>query len=143
MRKHFFLTALGLGFSAMASRPARAFDDGLIRLHVPFEFHIAKTTFPSGDYVIRSVPGPNPTVLEIRQDDGKAAMFFMTERGAASPGTDTTRLVFDQYGEEKFLHAILVAGTDGNVLEVSSQESRAALAAARAANGEVAPTTGE
>lgn len=143
MRKHFLVTALGLGFSALASRPAHAFDDGLIRVHVPFEFHIAKTTFPSGDYVIRAAPGPDPTVLEIRQDDGKAAMFFMTERGETSPSTDTTRLVFDDVGQEKFLHAILVPGADGNVLEVSAQEKRAAVAAARAANGEAAPTTGE
>ena len=140
MQKAFVTTALGLLVSAMASRRALAISDELVQAHIPFSFHIANTTLPPGDYVIKSTQGMDRSLLEIRKDDGQAVMFFLTDPADASTRVDTARLVFDQYGQERFLHAILIPGDTGNQLRVSTQESEAALATARAAAGKAVQT---
>jgi hypothetical protein len=139
MQKAFVTTALGLLFNALASRPALAIGDELVRAHIPFEFHIAKTTLPPGDYRIQSAQDTDRAMLEIRNDDGRVGVFFLTEGADTSKRVDAARLVFDQIGQERFLHAILVPGDAGYELRVSAEESQAALAAARAtAEGEKA-----
>lgn len=124
----------------MASRRALAISDELIRAHIPFSFHIANNTLPPGDYVIKSPEGMDRALLEIRKDDGQAAMFFLTETTDESTRVDTARLVFDQYGQERFLHEILVPGDTGSQLRVSTRETEAALASARAAAGKAVQT---
>lgn len=133
MQKAFITTTLGLLFSALASRPSFAIGDELVKAHIPFSFHIANTTLPAGDYVIRATEDTDPNLLEIRKDDGGAEMFFLTLSANGSTKVDEPRLVFDQRGEEKFLRQILLPGGMGNELTVSAEETRAALAAARAA----------
>jgi hypothetical protein len=140
MRKAFVTTALGLLLSAMASRRALAISDELVRASIPFSFHIANTTLPPGDYVIKSTEGMDRSLMEIRKDDGQAVMFFLTEPADTTTRVDTARLVFDRYGEERFLRAILIPGDTGNQLRVSAQENEAALAMARAEAGKAVQT---
>ena len=135
MRKSLLAAALALLFSAVASRPALAMGDETIRVHVSFPFHVGNSTLPPGDYVIKSAQGIDPALLEIWRDDGSTGMFFLTESVDPDPGSQTSRLVFDQVGEDKFLRAILAPGQAGHRLVVSTSESQAALAAARAASG--------
>jgi len=133
MQKGFVTTALGLIVSALATRPALAIGDELVQVHVPFEFHIAKTTLPPGDYLIRTTEDTDPNLLEIRKDDGRVTMFFLTLSAGTNTRVDKPRLVFDQLGQERFLRSILIPGGTGNELTVSTEETHALLAAARAA----------
>ncbi len=143
MRKSLLAAALALLFSAVASRPALAMGDETIRAHVSFPFHVGNRTLPPGDYVIKSAQGIDPALLEIWRDDGSAGMFFLTESAEPDPGSQSAHLVFDQVGQERFLRAILVPGQTGHRLVVSTSESQAALAAARAASGPAQPPSGD
>jgi hypothetical protein len=140
MRKAFVITASSLLLSAMAGRPVFAIGDELIRAHIPFPFHVANSALPPGDYVIQSAHGMDRGLLEIRKDDGRAVLLFLTESADPSTRVDNARLVFDQYGQERFLHEILVPGDTGSQLRVSTQETEAALATARAAAGKAVQT---
>lgn len=142
MQKGFVTATLGLFFGTLASRPALALGDELVKAHIPFEFHIAKTTLPPGDYLVRTTEDTDPDLLEIRKDDGKVHMFFLTLSGGSNTKVDKPRLVFDECGQEKFLRSILIPGGMGNELTVSTEETQAVLAAARAA-AKTAPETGE
>jgi hypothetical protein len=139
MQKGFVTVALGLIFSAFASRPALALGDELVQAHIPFAFHIAKTTLPPGDYLIRTSEDMDRDLLEIRKDDGRVNVFFLTLTTESSTKVAKPELVFDQLGQERFLRSILIPGGSGNQLTVSAEETQAALAAARAAS-KTAPT---
>ncbi len=135
MRKSLLAAALALLFGAVASRPALAMGDETIRAHVSFPFHVLDRALPPGDYVIKSAEGIDPALYKIWRADGNTAMFFLTEGGEADRGSQDAHLVFDQVGGETFLRKIVVPGETGRELMVSSAESQAALAAARAASG--------
>ncbi len=135
MRKSLIPAALTLLFGATTSPPAFAFGDETLRAHIPFPFHVLNSTLPGGDYVIKSTQGIDPALFEIKSADGRRVMFFLTECGEPDPsGSETTHLVFDQVGEERFLRKVVISGETGRLLMVSSTESRAEGAAARAAS---------
>ncbi len=134
MRKSLLAGALTLLFGAVASRRALAMGDETIRVHVSFPFHVVNSTLPPGDYVIKSAEGIDPALFEIWSADGKTAMFFLTEGAEPDRGSQDAHLVFDQVGQERFLRKVVVPGETGRQLMVSSAESQAELAAARAAS---------
>jgi hypothetical protein len=142
MRNSLLAGALALLFSAVASRPALAMGDETIRVHVSFPFHVMNSTLPPGDYVIKSAGGIDPALFEIWSADGNTAMFFLTESADPDQGSQDAHLVFDQVGQERFLRALVVPGQTGHRLVVSTSESQAALAAARAASGPAQPPSG-
>jgi hypothetical protein len=140
MRKSLIPAALTLLFGAAASHPAFAFDNETLRARISFPFHVLNRTLPPGDYVIKSAQGMDPALFEIWSADGKTSMFFLTEGGETDLAhSQTTHLVFDQVGQERFLREVVVAGETGRQLLVSSAESQAEGAAARAASATAQP----
>ena len=134
MRKSLLAVAVALLFSAVASHSAFAFADETLRVHVSFPFHVLNSTLPPGDYVIKSAQGIDPALYEVWSADGRTAMFFLTEGAEPDRGSQDAHLVFDQVGQERFLRKVVVPGETGRELMVSSAESQAELAAARAAS---------
>jgi hypothetical protein len=144
MRKSLIPAALTLLVGAAASRPAFAFDNETLRAHISFPFHVLDSTLPPGDYVIKSAQGMDPALFEIWSTDGKNGMFFLTESGEPDrTGSESTHLVFDRIGQEVFLREVVVPGETGRRLAVSSAESRAEVAAARAPSATAQPRSAD
>jgi hypothetical protein len=144
MRKSLIPAALTLLVGAAASRPAFAFDNETLRSHISFPFHVLDSTLPPGDYVIKSTQGMDPALFEIWSTDGKNGMFFLTESGEPDlTGSESTHLVFDRIGQEVFLREVVIPGETGRRLAVSSAESRAEVAAARAPSATAQPRSAD
>jgi hypothetical protein len=131
MRIRTLVTTLGLGLVLGAgARPAHAFSDEVIKAHIPFAFHVYGIALPAGDYVIRQADMLSPGLLLIQKTDDSASTFFLTENAVPKPAIGHSELVFDRYGQERFLHAIWVPGDDaGARLMPSSWEIQAARSA--------------
>src|SRR5260370_7370942 len=125
MRKCRISVALSLLFGAAARRPAFAFGDETLRVHISFPFHVVDSTLPPGDYVIKSAQGIDPALFEIWSADGKNGVFFLTESPEPDQaGSESTHLVFDQIGQERFLRPIVVLGGTGRPLLCPSPAAR-------------------
>ena len=143
MRKS-LIAASVLLLGAVAVRPALAYSEETVRAHISFPFHVLNSTLPPGDYVIKSAEGLDPALFEIWSADGRSGMFFLTESGDPDlRGTVSTHLVFDQAGQERFLREIVIPGETSRRLTLSSSESLAQVAAARAASGAASPRSGD
>jgi hypothetical protein len=118
------VTASGLGLLlAAGARPAHALtDQDVLKAHVPFAFHVYETTLPAGNYVIRQADMLSPGLLQIRKDDDSASAFFLVEGATPRQPLGKAELVFDRYGETRFLHAIWVPDETGAKLLPSHSE---------------------
>src|SRR5260370_30331360 len=133
MGKKLIPAALIVLFGAAAPLHAVAFGDETLRVHISFPFHVVDSTLPPGDYVIKSAQGIDPALFEIWSADGKNGVFFLTEsREPDQAGSESTHLVFDQIGQERFLRTIVVLGEPGRQLLGSAARSRGELEEARA-----------
>ncbi len=78
-----------------------------VKVNVPFSFTIHNTTLPAGKYTISSELR-DPATLIIRDERNKPQVIFtgMDDPGAS---TQTSGLVFHQYGDQYFLSEIRFA----------------------------------
>ena len=133
MRKHVCvsLLALSLLVSLAAGAPASARSVGAMRAQVPFDFHIGNTLVPAGKYTVRSLSGDETT---LRIDDGRHGANINTNWSQDS-GSDKgrARLVFNKYGDQYFLAAVMGSDNTGRRLPTSKRERslRKELQAAR------------
>lgn len=125
------VAAFGL-FLMAAALPARALTNEVVRANIPFAFHVRNTALPPGEYVIQPAGGTNRALLLLRRNDGSHPMFLLTTTTTPKTESTTAHLIFNRYGQERFLHAIFVPGDGGNVFLGSATESQAARRAASA-----------
>lgn len=144
MKRVLSLVALGLGLAAVPSRPALAMPPQTLLAHIPFAFSVQDETLPPGDYRIQQLGDLDPDLLEVRSVDGRHTAIVFSEEGRAEPRTGKPTLVFDRYGQMKFLHAIDVPSETGATFEPTRSEIQAARAvacehAAHASAGKTGP----
>jgi hypothetical protein len=120
--------ALGLGLAAFFASPALAMAPERLVVHVPFAFSVADETLPAGDYSIRPLSDVDREVLEIRSTDGRIGVLVGSEDGQPASRTSKPELVFDHFGNQKFLHAIRLPEHTGAVLTASESELQAVRA---------------
>ena len=100
--------------------------------HVPFAFEVGDSTLPPGEYTLRQIDDLDPNVLELRsRDGGRALLFFVNDTGTRAAAAVPPELVFDRYGEKRFLRAVRLEDGARELVAASPDE----LAAARAAAG--------
>jgi len=87
----------------MASAVAQS---GTIKANVPFDFTIAKQTFPAGEYTV-TVSG---MTLQLAPLDGSSSV-RVPRFTAAYKNNVTPRLVFHRYGSRSFLSQVWTADT--------------------------------
>ena len=109
------VAAFGL-FLMAAALPAHALTVEAVHANIPFAFHVRNTALPPGDYEIRPAGGTDSALLLLRKNDGSHAVFFLTTSTTPKTESPTAHLVFNRYGQKRFLHAIFVPGDGGNVL---------------------------
>jgi len=125
------VAAFGL-FLMAAALPAHALTNEVVHANIPFAFHVCNTALPPGDYVIRPAGDTDAALLLLRRSDGSHPVFLLTTITTPKTESATAHLVFNRYGQERFLHAIFVPGGGGNVLLGSATESQAARGVASA-----------
>jgi hypothetical protein len=97
----------------------------VIRVDVPFGFHVGDKEFPAGEYTVNGNSAPG--VLLIRSSDYKRAQFFLTQSEMARNSNVQTSLVFRRYGEDYFLSSVWVSGSGtGRYLPPGKQEKEMA-----------------
>lgn len=84
-----------------------------LKVKIPFEFHVGKTTLPPGDYTI-NVVNVDSNLIEIRNDDGHSAILVQTMYAEPSI-TKTSELLFDHAGEDYYLEKIFDRSGDSSV----------------------------
>lgn len=123
------------------SSPARAqFEGHTMAVNVPFGFELGSKHLPPGRYIITR---PLTDLLEIRSGS-QAAMILMHDGQSYKP-TNTSKVVFDRYGDHYFLRQIWFAPQDNTYMEcpeskAEKQAKRSELASAtkKASNVEIA-----
>jgi hypothetical protein len=132
MQRALYAVALGLGLAAVSSSPALAFPPETVVANIPFAFSVDNETLPPGEYQINPVSDLDRQVLEVRSTDGRHAVLVFTQDGSTARSTAAPRLIFDSYGQMKFLHAIRLPDETAAVLQASRSEVEAARDAALA-----------
>jgi hypothetical protein len=113
------LLLVGPVVSARAAGLAGETLDG----HIPFAFEVRGTLMPAGDYVVRGADDVQPNLLEIRSTDGhRAAFFFVEDAGTRSASAIQPRLVFDRFGQKRFLRSLRLGDGDRESLPTSTDE---------------------
>jgi hypothetical protein len=114
--------ALLLAGPAMAARAAGLAGETLDG-HIPFAFEVRGTMMPAGNYVIRGADDVQPSLLEIRSTDGQhAAFFFVEDNGSRSTNPIQPKLVFDRFGQKRFLRSLRLGDGDRESLPTSTDE---------------------
>jgi hypothetical protein len=104
--------ALALLTTLWIAGPARA-DEGeaLLEVHVPFSFVVENTTLPAGDYLVRELEATPARELEISSRDGAHRVLFLTESVNNTDPAAKSEVVFNEYGNRKFLAQVWTAGS--------------------------------
>jgi hypothetical protein len=90
---------------------------------IPFAFEVRGVHMPAGDYVVRGTDDVQPNLLEIRSTDGQHAAFFFVEDGGTRSTTPIQpKLVFDRFGQNRFLRSLRLGDGDRESLPASTDE---------------------
>jgi hypothetical protein len=119
MKRDGFVVATFLGLLLVhAVAPAYA---QAIKVEIPFDFVAAKATLPAGEY--RVDPNqPTQGMLRLVSSKGSAAICFTQGIESAQP-SNSTKLVFNRYGNHYFLSQVWSVGNNlGRVLPPSQAE---------------------
>jgi hypothetical protein len=130
MRHPLFVAVFGLALSTVAAGSAHALTTQVVKAHIPFAFHVENAVLPAGNYVLRSLD--EPSLLLIRNEKTGASALTLTYDGRLDAQRVQPRIKFDRYGNQRFLHAILVPGIAADDIPVTAAEDRVAVSVARA-----------
>jgi hypothetical protein len=115
-----------LGGAAVSARASELVGVTL-KAHIPFAFEVRGVRMPAGDYTIRRAEDLEPNLLVIRSAQGHpAAFFFVDDVGMQLKWANHPVLVFDRYGQTRFLHSVRLEDGDRERLPVTSDEVLAA-----------------
>ncbi len=103
MRKHAYTAIAMLVLLGCLAVSASAQCSGLrSRVNIPFQFNVAKTTLPAGEYAI-TCQNRGPNLLAIRSLDRKAGARSVALLSISGKTKDHGYLVFRRYGSQYFL----------------------------------------
>src|SRR5271169_3319962 len=97
-----------------------------LSVNIPFAFQAGDRTMPAGEYRVESALGDTRNVQRLHQVDGDATMVFLTLPVEARNGHSEPKLVFNCYGETKFLSQIWTGDREGRELFKSNHEKQVA-----------------
>ncbi|HEV7798237.1 MAG TPA: hypothetical protein VGO73_08785 [Pyrinomonadaceae bacterium] len=133
MRKYFVLALAVLGLAIAAGvQSASGQIETQMKVNIPFPFSVENTTLPPGNYTITRVDKSDPTILELRSDDGKTAVIFKGISAQSTSTPDKSVLVFKKYGDQEILSQIFEQGNPNGIeLPKSRPEERAGKGGAK------------
>jgi|GEM_PF-347918 len=99
-------------FGLISAATANAQVDGLIRVHIPFDFIVSEQTLPSGDYIVERGMTIDPNVLLISSADRKTNVYVGAESAYRLKTPADTFLSFDEVDNKYFLREVWRTGQD-------------------------------
>jgi hypothetical protein len=126
MTKRSFATLGTLALLAAAS----AFGQQRIRVDIPFEFHLAGTVLPAGQYEVNVGAHNMQSLVSLDCSECRASANATTFGiGGGADALTQGRLVFNKYGETYFLSQVWSPGySQGRALNKSKTENEIARA---------------
>ena len=114
---------VAIAMTMVGSAQAQSLADP-IKVNIPFDFQVADTKLPAGEYYVRRLPSSSSdSVVMIKNvQDGQTAVRLTIAVQRSDPKNKGT-LVFHRYGEQYFLFQVWPAGGEtGRVLPQSRSE---------------------
>jgi hypothetical protein len=109
--------ALALSMMLLLGLLPAAAADLKLTADIPFAFEVAGKVLPAGAYNLYEV---NPNAMVIREVDARHSAICLVNHGAA-PKSKDARLVFNRYGDQVFLSAIMREGTASTVIKSKAE----------------------
>jgi hypothetical protein len=106
-----------------------------LRANIPFDFTVGNTWMPAGEYTITS---PTQDVLALKSG-GHIALVVSTQ--SYDESNSGSKLVFDKYGDQYFLHEVLCPNLVSLNLQIAP--SKAEKKARERANEAKGPVSGD
>ncbi|HEY1985520.1 MAG TPA: hypothetical protein VGG85_08925 [Terracidiphilus sp.] len=100
--KHFPAVAL-LVLAAVSAVPGALAQEHTLKANIPFNFTVGETSLPAGEYRLSA---PAAGLVRIHSEDGLLTATVATVKGF-NETKGSSKLVFDRYGSQYFLHRIL------------------------------------
>jgi hypothetical protein len=126
MKTKLYLLTAALVLSVVATGTSYA-QQYPLSVEIPFAFQAGDHTLPAGRYLVESAVNGTQAIQRLRQVDGNAVMTVMTIPVEARNGHAEPALVFNCYGETKFLSQIWTGNNEGKQLPKSNREKHAAI----------------
>jgi hypothetical protein len=126
MKPKLYVLAAALVLSIVAAGASYAQQYSL-SVEIPFAFQAGDHTLPAGKYLVESAVSGTQAIQRLRQVDGNVVMTVMTMPVGARNGYSEPKLVFNCYGQAKFLSQIWTGNSEGLQLFKSNREKRAAI----------------
>jgi hypothetical protein len=120
--------------ASVATTGANA-QEPTLKANIPFDFTVGNTSMPAGEYTITS---PFEEVLLLRSGGHSASIVTSKDYAESESGS---KLVFDRYGNQYFLHEVLCPKVTSLNLEVAA--SKAEKSARQHATEAKLPNSGE
>ena len=92
-------------------------QQSVIKANIPFDFTVGDTWMPAGEYTITS---PFEEVLLLRSGGHSASIVTSKDYAESESGS---KLVFDRYGNQYFLHEVLCPKVTSLNLEVAASKA--------------------
>ena len=98
------ISAIGLlTIASMATCTGAIGQQSVIKANIPFDFTVGNTWMPAGEYTLSS---PLRQIVQLRSADlAKTATIVSSQSFHES--SSGSKLVFDKYGDQYFLHRVL------------------------------------
>jgi hypothetical protein len=120
MKRHAFATAAFLGLLLMPAL-APLYAESL-RFEVPFDFVAAQGTMPAGEYRV-STNEPVQGMVRLVSSKGSSAAICFTHGVQSIHPSNTSKLIFNRYGDHYFLAQVWSQGNNlGRLLPPSKAE---------------------
>jgi hypothetical protein len=114
------LVVLGLLFVMTAATISASGQETKIKVEIPFNFIVGRTTLPAGEYTVGKALKAGR--LLIRSIDGRSSVVAFAALTQSKVNREEAGLVFNQYGEEYFITQALSQGTSEHTFFVSRRE---------------------
>jgi len=92
-----------LAVAAMATCAGAIAQQPALKANIPFDFTVGNTWMPAGEYTVTS---PMHSIVQLRSADlAKTATIVSSQ--SYNESDSGSKLVFDKYGDQYFLHRVL------------------------------------
>jgi len=99
MSRWFSIAPVLGGLVLLGAGNARAQSSDNLLANIPFDFKVGRTTLPAGEYHVTYDAAEVPGLLIVRSQDGRHAVFVLTEGVGNRHPTRDGRLVFEREGD--------------------------------------------
>ena len=125
-----------LTIASMATCTGAIGQQSVLKANIPFDFTVGDTWMPAGEYAISS---PLRRIVQLRSADlAKTAMIVSSQSFQES--SSGSKLVFEKYGDQYFLHGVLCPTVTSLNLDVpqgkAEKQARSRSLEAKLHNGE-------